>query len=222
MLEQILTKESVNEECRLSASSSGQQTPCDEDGRSLSTASFRTHKSSSSSQNSTPSTPIAVMTGFVHKTKFHSLLLYFITLWFVECRLSFDVAPFKMGTRLHDAPTTLVCCWLLEIKWWMSSCRLWAHLRCRQRNMQIVSFCQRRERETVQEAVSFSRWVYCGWLFITFSQTARVPLWYICGVPRSDFIKRQLGFWCVSTRLLLGILIGTGSNPKPVRDYRGD
>lgn len=77
MLEQILTKESVNEECRLSAStsasasSSGQQTPVDEDGRSLSTASFRTHKSSSSSQNSTqPSTPIAVMTGFVHTLLF--------------------------------------------------------------------------------------------------------------------------------------------------------
>lgn len=66
MLEQILTKESVNEELRLSSSS--QQTPVDEDGRSMSTASLRTHisSSSSSSQNSTPSTPVAVATGLVH------------------------------------------------------------------------------------------------------------------------------------------------------------
>lgn len=65
MLEQILTKESVDEELRLSTSSSGHPTPVDEDGRSLSTASLRTHKPSSSSQNSTPSMPIAVMAGFV-------------------------------------------------------------------------------------------------------------------------------------------------------------
>lgn len=57
MLEQILTKETVDEELRLSASASS--TPAEEDSRSL-----RTQKSSSSStHNSTPSTPNAVMTG---------------------------------------------------------------------------------------------------------------------------------------------------------------